>query len=357
MAYQVLKRCSTLWGKASLKAADPDVSYHSGTVYLPFARDRSWGIYDAAGRLIPDAVDYHGPSGQIENQAAAITLADFGPLEEAPEETYIYGGFLNPHYGHFIVNSLSRQWIHPDHHMPRAKILWHGPADPKTWFGIPFIKAIFEAIGLPESRFVTFDKPTLIPRLLVPHASFKEQHFAHAAFGRLCRRIGANVIQRSVINERSLRADSRPTYLSKAALASGVGRISNEPVIVDILERAGVDIIFPEKLTLAEQIRIFAERDNICGMAGSAMHTHAFWPSAGSVSVLNATDGPNSNFLLIDLASGLTVNYLFAPGSKVIEEAEKRFLTSIEMAAPERIAADLLVLFEAQSKCGRKLMI
>jgi capsular polysaccharide biosynthesis protein len=357
MAFQILRRCSTMWGKASLKAADPDVSYHSGAVYLPYSNDRSWGIYDATGKLIPDAVDYHGPSGQIENQKPDIDLVDFGRVQEAPEEIYIYGGFLNPHYGHFIVNSLSRQWVHLENQMPRAKILWHGPADAKTWFKIPFIKAIFEAIGLPENRFATFDKPTLIPRLLVPHASFNEQHYVHAAFGRLCRRIGGNVLQRSVINERSLRFDSRPTYLSKAALASGVGRISNEQVIVDILERAGVDIVFPEKLTLADQVRIFAERDNICGMAGSAMHTHAFWPSAGSVSVLNATDGPNSNFFLIDLAASLTVNYVFAPGAKVIEEAEKRFLTSIEMADPEHIAADLLVLFEEQAKRGRRLMI
>jgi capsular polysaccharide biosynthesis protein len=342
-----------MWGKAALIVSDPDVSYHSGVIYLPYSNTRSWGIYDPAGKLIPEAVDYHGPNGQIENQLPAINLADFDVAEEAPEEDYLYGGFLNPHYGHFIVNSLSRQWVHVDNQMPRRKILWHGPADPKTWFQIPFIKAVFEAIGLFENRFVTFDKPTRIPRLLVPHASFKEQHHVHAAFGRLCRRIGANVMQRSVINERGLQFDSRPSYLSKAALASGVGRISNERVIVDILEKAGVDIIFPEKMSFADQVRIFAERSNVCGMAGSAMHTHAFWPSAGSVTILNATEGPNSNFFLIDLAANLTVNYVFAPGAKVIEEAEKRFLTSIEMAAPEAIAADLLDLFDEQSKRGR----
>lgn len=353
MAFQVLKRCTTMWGGALLKSADPDISYHGGSLYLPFPHATSWGIYDPGGTLIADAADYRGPNGVLQNQLAQIQAADFGATDEAPEETYIYGGFLNPHYGHFIVNSLSRQWAHLDGRVPPFKILWHGPANPHVWFQIPFIKTIFEAIGLSEDRFVTFDRPTIIPRLLVPQSSVREQHYVHAVFGRLCRAIGSGVVQRSVVAERSLKPDGRPTFLSKAALASGVGRISNEAAIIGILRAAGVDIIFPEQLSFADQVRIFAERSNICGMAGSAMHTHAFKPSGGFVSILNATDGPNSNFFLLDLASCLSVNYLFAPGSKVIEEPEKRFLTSIAMADPELIAADLMDVFEAQGSRGR----
>jgi Domain of unknown function (DUF4422) len=99
----------------------------------------------------------------------------------------------------------------------------HGPANPDHWFGRPFIKAIFNALGLVREDFVTFDRPTLIPRLIVPLASLREQHSVHAVFGELCARIGRNLLGA----EHSLR-DARPVYLSKAALTSGVGRIVNE---------------------------------------------------------------------------------------------------------------------------------
>lgn len=353
MAFDVLRRCTSMWGKASLIASDPEISYRSGVLYVPFSDSRTWGIYDRSGALVPEATDYHGPAGTIDKQLTTIDWQDFSNAEEAPEGLYQYGGFLNPHYGHFIINSLSRLWLHGQSDGGSTKILWHGPGSPEAWFKIPFIKAIFQSLGLYESQFVTFDKPTIISRLLIPHSSFQEQHYVHKSFGVMCGKVGKNVIQASVITQGNLNKNSRPVYLSKAALTSGVGRISNEPLIVEILRNAGIDIVFPEKLEFSDQIRLFAERSNICGIAGSAMHTQAFWPATGSVSVLNATDGPNSNFLLVDLATKLTTDYFYAPGAKVLSDEDQRFLTSIEMAEPELIAADLLKLFDLQEKRNR----
>jgi hypothetical protein len=339
-----------MWGKASLRASDPEVSYLSGVLYVPFSDGRTWGIYDRSGQLVPEATDYHGPAGTIEKQLTTIDLQDFGNAEQAPEGLYQYGGFLNPHYGHFIINSLSRLWLHGESEAHSTKILWHGPGSPEAWFKIPFIKAIFQSLGLYENKFVVLEKPTVIPRLLIPHPSFQEQHYVHRAFGKVCQSVGKNIVQASMITKGALEKNSRPVYLSKAALTSGVGRISNEPLIVEILRNAGIDIVFPEQVSFSDQIRLFAERSNICGIAGSAMHTQAFWPAAGSVSILNATDGPNSNFHLIDLAANLITEYFYAPGAKVLSGEDQRFLTSIEMAEPELIAADLLKIFDLQEK-------
>jgi capsular polysaccharide biosynthesis protein len=338
MTRQFLKRCSESWGSCRVIGADPEVGHHCGVAYLPFGQARSWGIYDRQGALVADTVDLHGPQGdRHKDQAPMPDRALLTELEEAPEATYLYGGFINPHYGHFIVNSLARHWPRARGLQPHMKILCHGPANPDVWFGIPFIKAIFNAIGLTAEDFVTFDRPTMIPRLIVPLTSMREQHYVHAVFGDLCARIGRNLLGA----EHSVR-ESRPAYLSKAGLTSGVGRIVNEIRIVEILERAGVEIIFPEQIDLPSQIRLYAERDNICGIAGSALHTQAFWPSRGRVSMISATPGPNSNFFLIDLASRLRVDYFYPPGSRVVDQGSAAFITSIEMQNPELIAADIL---------------
>lgn len=303
MSFNVLKRCNKMWGEARLVSSDPDVSVHSGVVYMPYSNGQSWWIYGQDGNLILDTVDCRGPDGDIHNKIMKIDLRDVAKIEEAPDSNYEYGGFLNPYYGHFIVNSLSRQWLRAAGQMSARKMLWHGPANAEEWFRIPFVKAIFGAIGMTQDSFVTFDRPTLIPRLVVPMSSFREQNFVHEAFGKLCRKVGRNLVGAEYFER-----NSRPTYLSKAALTSGVGSIINEHLIVRVLEREGIDIVFPERLSLPDQMRLFAERGNICRMAGSAMHTQAFWPSPGKVSILNATDGPNSNFLLIDLAANLDVD-------------------------------------------------
>jgi capsular polysaccharide biosynthesis protein len=343
MTLQLLRRCSDSWGSCRVIGADPEIALHCGVAYFPFAQGRSWGIYDRQGVLLTDTVDLHGPQGDHQHdQARTLDRALLGALEEAPDGTYVYGGFINPHYGHFIVNSLARQWPQARSRKSRTKILCHGPANPDHWFDRPFIKAIFNALGLTREDFVTFDRPTMIPRLIVPLTSLREQHYVHAVFGDLCARIGRNLLGA----EHSLR-ESRPAYLSKAGLKSGVGRVVNEIRIVEILEREGVEIFFPEQIDLTAQIRLYAERDTICAIAGSALHTQAFWPSSGRVSMISSTAGPNSNFFLIDLASKLQVDYFYPPGSRVVDRGSDAFLTSIEMQNPDLIAADIMRIVSA----------
>ena len=338
MTLQFLRRCSQSWGSCRLISADPEIGHHCGVAYFPSGQGKSWGIYDLQGALVTDTVDLHGPKGDHRHdQATVLDRTLLGDLEEAPEAAYFYGGFINPHYGHFIINSLARHWPRVRSSQPKLKILCHGPGNPDIWFGIPFIKAIFNALGLIRDDFVTFNQPTMIPCLIVPLASIKEQHYVHGVFGELCARIGRNILGA----EHTVR-DARPAYISKAGLKAGVGRVVNEIEIVEILEREGVEIIFPEQIDLRSQIRLFAERDNICGIAGSALHTQAFWPSRGKVSMVGATSGPNSNFFLIDLASKLSVSYFYPPGSRVVEQGSEAFITSIEMQNPELIAADIL---------------
>ncbi len=323
--------------------ADPEIGHHCAVAYLPFAQGKSWGIYDLHGALVTDTVDLHGPHGdRHQDQPTMLDRGLLDALEDAPEASYVYGGFINPHYGHFIVNSLARQWPRARSHQPKIKILCHGPANPDHWFGRPFIKAIFNALGLTREDFVTFERPTMIPRLIVPLTSMREQHYVHRVFGELCARIGRNLLGA----EHSVR-EARPAYLSKAGLKSGVGRVVNEIKIVEVLEREGVEIIFPEQIDLPSQIRLFAERDRICGIASSALHTQAFWPSRGRVSMVSPTPGPNSNFFLIDLASGLRVDYFYPPGSRVVDQGSAAFITSIEIQNPELIAADILRLLSA----------
>jgi capsular polysaccharide biosynthesis protein len=343
MRLQVLKRCSESWGSCRLIGADPEIGHHCGVAYLPFGQGHSWGIYDLQGFLLADTVDLHGPQGDHHHeQAPRLDRSFLADVEEAPEATYIYGGFINPHYGHFIVNSLARQWPLARSTKSKVKILCHGPANPDHWFARPFIKAIFNALGLTREDFVTFDRRTLIPRLIVPLTSMREQHYIHTVFGELCARIGRNLLGA----EHSVR-EARPAYLSKAGLKSGVGNVVNEIRIVEVLEREGVEIVFPEQIDLTAQIRLYAERDHICGIAGSALHTQAFWPSRGRVSTISATPGPNSNFFLIDLASKSQVDYFYPPGSRVVNEGSNAFLTSIEVQKPELIASDILRLFSA----------
>lgn len=193
MTPPILQQCVDLWGKAEVRQGAPPISFHDDVVYVPYQHGEAWGLFGADGTPIEGSVDLHGPLGQPHAQK----LAWLGSTEAAaPEQTYVYGGVFNPHYGHFLINSLCRLWPLATQQARQHKILFHadGPAD--SWFVLPFVREIFDALGLTIDSLATFDHTVRIARVIVPSVSFQEQHFAYTAFRDLCHRIGEGVLGR-----------------------------------------------------------------------------------------------------------------------------------------------------------------
>ena len=286
-----------------------------------------------------ETVDRHGPDANTDGQ---VLRAWQGGQQDRDIGCYVYGGVISLHYGHFIVNSLSRLWHHSRQFDAGLRVLFHGPGNPDVWFERPFLKEMFAAIGIGRENVFAFDRPTNISLLEVPHPSFQEQHFICKAFTALCHRIGRHFIAGMEISH-----NDRPVYLSKTAMTSGVGRVVNEIVIENILRSEGVEILYPEEMRLSDQIRVFAERSTVIGITGSSLHTSGFIPPHSRIVALSPTDRPNSNFALMDKANGTRSEYYYAHGTRVVEDGQDRFLTNLELRNPEAIAHDLLSLIGA----------
>jgi hypothetical protein len=337
MLRRVLLPCDDMWGRCKVISSDPDISQVSNVLYLPFKQNATWGIFDREGAMVPECVDRHGPNGNTPGQMFTPSADELRCDAIAPASTYIYGGTISLHYGHFLVNTLARYWPLLRSAPGRWKVLCHGPGNANTWFERPFLQAAFNALGLAREDFVSFEAPTRIPQLVVPHTSFCEQHHVHRVYADLCNKIGLNILGATRITP-----NARPAYLSKTAMTSGVGRVINEDEIVSVLEQGGVEIIFPEKLHIREQVKLFAERLTILGVTGSAFHTSILHPAYARLICLSPTAGPNSNFFLMDRANGSHASYFYAPGTHVVNEGKEHFLTSLKVENTAAIAQDLL---------------
>jgi len=56
--------------------------------------------------------------------------------------------------------------------------------------------------------------------------------------------------------------------------------MQNEGEIEELLQRNGFEIVYPETLSLADQVRTFAEAQCVIGPSGSGMFNTAFAPDA-----------------------------------------------------------------------------
>jgi hypothetical protein len=138
---------------------------------LPFRPDGRWGVFDAAGELVLAATNLRYPEGQLIDQSAKADLSAGEVAETVNDEELIYAGRLHSHYGHFIIESLSRLWPYAGRRPP-ARLLVHALEDKAYLFSCSYVSSALGALGVSEADVLLVDRPLRTRRLIVPGASF-----------------------------------------------------------------------------------------------------------------------------------------------------------------------------------------
>lgn len=339
----VLRCCNAMWGAYEIIHEVPSLTEARNVVALPYLPGGAWGIFNSAGHCLMDAIDRHGPDGRSADRQLVAPVSQLRSASHSQCETYIYGGFVNLHFGHFIANTLPRLWPAILNTHDQHTFLFHGQGSPDDWFNFVFIREFLGALGINLSNVEFVDRPMHVDRLIIPHPSFQEQHFAHSIFGKLCRQIGDKLASTA---DCAQKINTVPVYLTKIGLTSGVGHFVNEGEVVDKLKSSGIEILSPEKMTPVDQIDLFRSRRIVFGPLGSAFHNSIFCKPNSKVICLAPNSHPNSNFMMFDSLAGVDAQYYYDPGVTTVDNVEKSFLTNLRLSDPSQIASDLLRLVQ-----------
>lgn len=335
-----LPHCSNFFGNVSVTVDVPTVKSYDECVFRPMSkkvfldRDEAWGLYSADGSIIKEAAYRRGESKALVGQSEFYSNDE--RVEES-RESCVYFGPIIPHYGHFLVTSLSRLWFVVDEVAKGRKLLCHGDHAPQDYFNIPYMGQLLRAAGLAVSDFVS---PTVVTRfrdVLVPSPAFVEQ--SHASFSYVPK---MHSIGDALLWERDAAQLKKVAYLSKSRLQPpAVAKMTNEYIVDEIMRDAGVDVIYPENLTLLEQVEMFASYSSILGFAGSAFHTHIFVQKPPEI--ICATYDPfiNSNFLMLDALNQAEAQYRYPHGNIVPAEIAG-FAVSRSLVDPMKFANEIL---------------
>ena len=327
-----LARCVSFHGNTTLVPEDPAVGAFYDVLYHP----AEWALYDSGCRAIAGSGYFRGPDAQMVGAGPTTTMDPVQVVAEAPDECYFFIGPMHLHYGHFLLASMCRMWAWSRTEFPGMKLLVHG--DPRAAFDrAPYIATLLGALGVGLDDLVAFAEPTRIRRVIVASPCFEETNFAHAAFARMAREIGCSLLAGTVAAP-----DDTPIYLARWQLPRGVHRVVNEEAFVSVLADAGVEVVFPERLSLRQQVRLMADRRHIVGQGGSAFHTAAFVGEPRRCLMLQ--NGPTllSNQPLIDRICGHEALYLYSPGGMEPLPATAEFGLNFRLTDPRGTAEDLL---------------
>ena len=226
---------------------------------------------------------------QRPSSGAAFQPIDPEKLDLVPGKSHpqdgkaIYLGNLFAHFGHFILESLSRMWAARNFGTVFDSYYYH------SWDGGVSIDKVragdlavtcFNALGIPLERVrVVPDTGSWISNCLIPQQLFEVNRHVSKQFVPVLDSI-VGYVKRS-----SPSGDVKPSdrlYLSRLHQPR---RAENEEAIEAIFRDADFVIVTPELLSFQQQVALVSEAKIVAGCGGSNMHLAAFAQKATVISL------------------------------------------------------------------------
>ncbi len=273
------------------------------------------GAYAADGSFVRRALHYNGlwrfvPEAGVNLGAATTRLAG----------RWLFGGLARHHVGHFLVESTARLWLlgqglppvdgvvffseanSTDHSAAGASdetVRRFAEAKLKLWY----IKAMLDifAPGLPVHIVA---EPVVVEQLVVP-----DQLMAYAP--RADHLMAGHPVYQQFVRDQVSRVlaplPDEPTgriYVSRGKMPISKGFFFREDLLEANLVQEGYRVIYPELLSMAEQLRLYRHASHVVLGTGTAAHVVALAMS-GSQQVMLLARGKESDPVFLAQMHGM----------------------------------------------------
>lgn len=253
----------------TIAAPDPHTGWSSGieslenAVIIPPAEAKQ-SFVQAAGVLRADGS--YCATGALWRNGRALTTApampDGGIVKR--KGTWLWGGVLWMHFGHFLVESTSRLWALDALDRQIDGILFI-PKRPRNGDEVLDYQKQFVSFMGRDIPVVCIDTPTEVENLVVPGQGF--------GLGEMIE--GTDAFRKAVAFNfaKDIKPDGgQRLYISRSGLPAGRGNLIGEAELEAHLIAQGYTVYHPEKHDLAHQIATYKAAKQIIAAEGSALH-------------------------------------------------------------------------------------
>lgn len=225
------------------------------------------------------------------------------------DESVIYIPIIPNHWGHFLIDTVSRLYILSDetYYKKDTKILycfWRFEAGKLTGNYLRF----FELLGISERNLTAVKKPVRVREIVIPKAALSYSCLYSRKYMIPVQSIVRNVINSGICD--SLKVYDK-IYFTRTRLASSQNKEIGEKDLEQLFESNGFKIMSPETLSLEEQIYYIHHCRIMTGLSGTIPHNIIFAGGGMQLVILNRTCIPNPPQLLLNrLCREVKVTYV-----------------------------------------------
>lgn len=182
----------------------------------------------------------------------------------------IYLGWFFLHYGHFLMESISRLWVLNFLPNNNYKFLFNTYKNGVNYFNEKgWVLELLKCFGISSEDVIFAEDKTCFERLIIPSQSM----ILHKSVNIPAQRFIWDTIKSSVSTKEK---SSEKIYLSRSKLLKDKRPLYNEVEVEKVFSSHGFDIVYPESLCLADQIKLLSNAAVVAGPSGSALHNAAF---------------------------------------------------------------------------------
>ncbi|MBR2923189.1 MAG: glycosyltransferase family 61 protein [Alphaproteobacteria bacterium] len=250
------------------------------------------GVVDAEMKFIQNSQFLRANKG-----GCLLKSYEFSQTEaEYIDEEVLYAGVLINHFGHFLVEGLSRIWYwceHADKNLHVAFLMpKNQPLFPQFW-------EFMDLIGIDKEKVHIIKKITKFKKVYIPYQS----HILATSYNEKF------TIPYKYISSKIPAKKKEKYYISRSKFKGGTLCLG-EYLFENLYKQNGYKIIHPEKLSLKEQISVMKNASELAGISGTGMHMVLFADDNIDITILERTDTPVPEQSLINQAMNANTYYV-----------------------------------------------
>ncbi|GBR44750.1 glycosyltransferase family 61 protein [Gluconobacter roseus] len=313
----------------------PEIIQYGSAIIIPtINHSPQSGVFDIYGNAILSAALINGKEkhlGHVNPSYASDVNINFCP---AKTKNIYWGGCIVGHYGHFIMDVLPRWWAYGEYKKLGYKLgININDCTESEIFSTDWFRQFLSIMDISLEDIHIFKYTTLVENLCVPYSLIMDRAYYHEKLSLFFNSIGEKV--EKLIPSYKFNGEY---YLSRKKLRHGTRKIVNESEIEEIMIRNGIEILYPEEMTVYEQIAIF-RRARVYGFLSSAFHNSAFSKNSEGL-CFSLEKNINRSFSLFDSSSNSKIIYVDTPN--INTENDPEFYVCTKVVSLDRLEATLI---------------
>lgn len=281
--------------------------YEDGII-LPLRRRKDVKVADAAymgGACEADGT-FAGGHARAMRDPNLSCLMSYAVHEESlakSDESVIFCGIIYKHFGHQLVDTVSRLWYLLGRNLGGMKIAFVMQPGAETSDNPtrPAWRTMLRLLGVAEEDVLIVREPTRFKKVVVPEEALRIRMDANTASADVFRAVRDAVTP----------GTARKVFLSRGRFWKQ--DCVNEEFLVEFYGRRGFEVVYPETLSFEEQISIMAGAHEIASTLGTMSHLATLF-SPDDARLTYFVRGPNAmeGQLLLDKLCGKRPAYVDA---------------------------------------------